>query len=312
MGFDARETDLVRTLVRRHLLLADVATTRDLEDPATVAHVVHRVHDVETLDLLEVLTEADARATSPQAWTTWRAGLVADLASRVRTALRGASPAGGPTDTGGDDTPPLVVVPDALREDPRRIAVRVVRAGDGATVTVVSGDRTGLMADVAGALAAQRASVRSARAWTQDDFAVSVWDIDDSHLDEAVLRQRFEAIAAGRLDAAPRLPPPRGLRLDPSVQVRHDASHGATVLEVRVDDRPGVVYRVCAALAGLQVTVRSAHLTTLGPQAVDVFYVQESGAGVLSDQRAASAVHAVRRALQDAATLDAARDQRGS
>jgi len=43
-----------------------------------------------------------------------------------------------------------------------------------------------------------------------------------------------------------------------------------------------------------------AHVDTLGPQAVDVFYVQESQAGVLSDSRAASAAHAVRAALSDA------------
>jgi [protein-PII] uridylyltransferase len=83
------------------------------------------------------------------------------------------------------------------------------------------------------------------------------------------------------------------------------------VLEVRVDDRPGVVYLVCAALARMDLSVRSAHVATVGPQAVDVFYVQEPGAGVLSDERAASAVHAVRHTLGQAAgdpvTLDADR-----
>jgi len=48
-------------------------------------------------------------------------------------------------------------------------------------------------------------------------------------------------------------------------------------------------------------------VSTVGPQAVDVFYVQEPGAGALSDERAASAVHAVRRDLQDPVTLDADR-----
>jgi [protein-PII] uridylyltransferase len=43
--------------------------------------------------------------------------------------------------------------------------------------------------------------------------------------------------------------------------------------------------------------VRSAHVDTLGPQAVDVFYVQESGAGALSEPRAADAAHAVRAVL---------------
>jgi [protein-PII] uridylyltransferase len=300
MGFDSREVHLVRDLVRWHLLLAEVATTRDLEDPGTVASVVERIPDLETLDLLEVLTEADARATSPKAWTAWRAGLVADLARRTRQFLLD-TPA---TTSLPADQPTPIEVPAALRDDARRIDVRVEPLGDGASVTVLSGDRIGLMADVAGALAVQRASVRSARAWNQGEMAVSVWDIDETHLDEAVLRERFDAIAAGRLDPSTRLRAPRGQHLAPAVQIRHDASTEATVLEVRVDDRPGVVYLVCAALARLELTVRSAHLTTLGPQAVDVFYVQEAGAGVLSDERAASAVHAVRRALQDTVTLD--------
>ena len=69
------------------------------------------------------------------------------------------------------------------------------------------------------------------------------------------------------------------------------------MIEVRTADRLGVVHQVCAALAGLDLTVRSAHVDTLGPQAVDVFYVQESQAGVLSDTRAADAAHVVRDAL---------------
>jgi len=91
MGFSDREQSLVRRLVRRHLLLPEVATARDLDDPATISHVADRVGDVETLDLLEVLTEADARATASQAWSSWRARLVADLAGRVRRALRDAA-----------------------------------------------------------------------------------------------------------------------------------------------------------------------------------------------------------------------------
>ena len=302
MGFDEREVTLVRGLVRWHLLLAEVATTRDLEDPETVAYVVGRIHDVEMLDLLEVLTEADARATSPQAWTTWRASLVADLARRVRHALSDTAAGEGPA-----DVPLDIERSAAVRANPRLVDVRLETSADGATVTVVSGDRTGLIADIAGALTVQRASIRAARAWTQDDLAVSVWEVDETHLDEAILRQRLERVIEGLEDPAARLRPPSEDSLEASVQVRHDASRQATVMEVRVQDRPGVVYLVCKALARLDVSVRSAHLATLGPQAVDVFYVQEPGAGVLSDERAASAVHAVRWALQDPVTLDADR-----
>jgi [protein-PII] uridylyltransferase len=163
-------------------------------------------------------------------------------------------------------------------------------------VTVLACDRVGLLADVAALFALQRASVRSARAWAQDDVGVSVWEVADEQLDAKVLRQRYDAIVAGRVDPTARLTRDVG-GMAPSVVVRPDASARATVLEVRTADRPGVVHLVCAALARLDVTVRSAHVDTLGPQAVDVFYVQEASAGALGDTRAAEAAHAVRHAL---------------
>jgi len=300
MGFGDRESTLVGNLVRLHLLLAEVATTRDLEDPATVDLVAGRVGDVETLDLLEVLTEADARATSAKAWSSWRAGLVGDLARRTRRHLLGVAP---PV-TAEDDPDTEVTIPDAVREDPLRVDLHVDEGPHGSTVTVVSGDRVGLMAAAAGGLAVQRLSVRAARAWAQGEYGVSVWEVADTHLSEAILRQRLEAVVAGSIDPAARLAPAREGALEPTVQVRHEASRRSTVLEVRVDDRPGVVYLVCRALAEMDLSLRSAHVTTLGPQAVDVFYVQEPGAGALADARSAEAAHAVRRALGGAATLE--------
>ncbi len=161
-GFDARETSLIGRLVRWHLLLAETATTRDLEDPATVAAVVERVRDAETLDLLEVLTEADARATSAKAWTGWRASLVTELVRRARAALVGEAV--------DDDGPPVaareVAVPRRVVSDPGELALTVEPSEHGSTLRVVSGDRLGLFADAAGALAVQRLTVRAARAWT--------------------------------------------------------------------------------------------------------------------------------------------------
>jgi [protein-PII] uridylyltransferase len=286
MGFDERSVDLVGLLVRRHLLLAETATTRDPEDPATARYLADRVGDREALSLLMTLTEADALATSPQAWTAWRAGLVRQVTAGTEALLGGPSP-----EQGGHET---MEVPREVRRG--GVSIRVVPADGGARVTVVAPDRVGLLADAAALFALQRASVRRARAWAQDDVGVSVWDVADEHLDEAVLRHRFEAIVAGRVDPAARLR--SGVaRIEPSVVVRPEASAQATVLEVRTTDRPGVVHLVCSALAELDLTVRSAHVDTLGPQAVDVFYVQESSAGALTDTRAAEAAHAVRAAL---------------
>jgi len=255
------------------------------------------VVDLRTLDLLEVLTEADARATAPQAWTRWRAGLVASLADRVRRQLGGtAAPAG--------ESEPDREVPEEARADPAYLRVEVLPTADGSLLTVTAADRVGLMADVAGALALLRASVRSARAWTVDGVAVSEWQVAGELPEAAIVRRRLESVVAGVVDPSTRLRGRPG-QLPPSVAVRHDASQQSTVLEVRTDDRPGVVFLTCRALASLGLTVRSAHVDTIGPQALDVFYVQEQDAGALPDERAASAAHAVRRDLERAATLDA-------
>lgn len=73
IGFDRAEVAVLATLVRHHLLLIETATRRDLEDPATVRSVAEAVGTTSTLELLHALTEADALATGPAAWSSWRA-----------------------------------------------------------------------------------------------------------------------------------------------------------------------------------------------------------------------------------------------
>lgn len=294
MGFDQQAVDLVARLVRWHLLLVTTATTRDPDDPATIELLTEHVRTPEALALLAALTEADARATSPKAWTTWRAGLVRDLARRTRAALeQGSVPAA--------DAVEEIDIPAAARSGSIAITVRAVE--DGSRVTMVSLDRVGLLADVAATFALQRLQVRAARIWAQGEHGVCVWDVADDRLDEGRLRNVFDSVAAGRVDPAARLAPRAdgsGPDLAPTVVVRPEASEQATVVEVRTADRLGVVYLVSAVLAELGMSVRSAHISTLGPQAVDVFYVQEPGGEPLSGPRAAEAATAVRERLKPA------------
>ncbi len=291
-GFGPDAVELIAQLVRWHLLLAQLATTRDADDPVTLNELTQRVSTPEAVSLLAALTQADARAASPKAWTSWRAGLVATLSERALASLAARAAGVSPPRL----SEPELAVPAEVRRDPLAVWLEVDRVDDGSRITAISGDRVGLLADVAASLALQRASVRGARAWTQDDLALSVWDVADEHVDPAVLRQRLEAIIDGRLLPGQKLRPP-ATELLPTVVVRPEASASATVLEVRASDRPGVLWLTLSALARLGITVRSAHVDTLGPQAGDVFYLQEAGAGVLSERRAAEAAHAVRAAL---------------
>ena len=76
------------------------------------------------------------------------------------------------------------------------------------------------------------------------------------------------------------------------------ASKQATVVEIRAEDRPGLIYAVCRAVATLGLSIRSAHVTTIGPQAVDVFYVQDTQGQALNGPQTQAMLEAIREGLR--------------
>ncbi len=97
----------------------------------------------------------------------------------------------------------------------------------------------------------------------------------------ARLRSDLVRALDGSLDIAGRLaerdaayPRRRGVVAPPArVTVAPAASRHATVFEVRAQDAPGLLFRIGRALETAGVRVRSAHVSTLGANAVDAFYV---------------------------------------
>jgi [protein-PII] uridylyltransferase len=172
---------------------------------------------------------------------------------------------------------------------------------------VAAPDRGGLFATIAGVLALHRLSVRSAQARTQDGMALDVWTVvpDRDHDPRAeALRNDIARALAGDLDVTQRLTArdasrrlPASPPAAPRVDVVESASATATVIEVRAGDRPGLLYRLGRALALMGVSIRGARVVTLGAEAVDVFYLQDSAGEPLSDLAAREAV----RLLTDAA-----------
>jgi [protein-PII] uridylyltransferase len=301
MGFDADDTEVLVDMVRHHLLLPDVATRRDLDDPATAAGVAERVGSVGTLRLLHGLTVADSQATGPAAWGSWKAGLVATLVERTAVAL-GAEP-------GPDAAPPF----PSPEHRALLAAARPVIRGEGDVATVVARDRPGLLRRVAGVMALHGLEVLSVEAVTSDEGwaleRVTMAVPGEDPIPWPRVEADLEAGLAGRLAIRARLAdrarthrPRHRLRsartLPPEVRVDNEASRDATVLEVHADDATGLLERVCRAMAEMDLDVRSAKVQTLGDRVVDAFYVRGAdGAKVTDDDHLAEVRRAVLHSL---------------
>lgn len=243
LGFPEADADVVARLVEQHLVLADLATTRDPDDPATVAALADAVgRDRGTLELLFALTRADAGSVGERAWTPFRARLVTDLVERARRQVwAGANdvlPAGPELDGSGVATPKSGVPPAASSVPSSAVPSGAVQTGggDAATafdllaahrdaaaegrpvvlvgpgsdasslvVTVIAADRLGLFGDVAGGLAAQGVAVRRAVLRTVDGVAIDTWDCDGEATDRLDPERLVQNLArpSGRLGHRP-------------------------------------------------------------------------------------------------------------
>jgi [protein-PII] uridylyltransferase len=297
IGLDAADTEVLVQMVRHHLLLPDAATRRDLSDPATIDMVAKAVGSHLVLSLLAALTEADSIATGPSAWGPWKADLVHELVDRTALALGGAVSRDGDRST----------VPGARRWTLFPSAEVLERMGSGETsiviederIVTVAVDRPGLFSRIAGVLSLHGLDVLGAKAHSDDawpdvpamaanEFRFTRPDRRDMNVDR--LRSDIEQALLGRLALDARLAErARTYRrkrataaapVVPRVEFAIDASASSTVIEVRVPDRVGVLYRITKAIADIGLDIRHATVQTIGPEVVDTFYVQNAGAKV--------------------------------
>jgi [protein-PII] uridylyltransferase len=90
----------------------------------------------------------------------------------------------------------------------------------------------------------------------------------------------------------------RAIHAPPRVVVDNHASNTHTILEVNGRDRPGLLHDVTAAISDEGLQIASAHITTYGVRAVDVFYVKDVfGLKVENERKLAGLREALLKAL---------------
>ena len=157
-------------------------------------------------------------------------------------------------------------------------------------ITLYAKDQAGMFAAVAGAMAAAGASIVDAKVFTTSDGMAldGFWILDANggpFDDEERLARTLilleQALAGdpvldGALHGKRSLPArSRAAHVISRVLVDNRASSQHTVVEINGRDRPGLLYDIGRALTQLGLSIVTAHISTYGAQAVDVFYVKD-------------------------------------
>ncbi|MGN6104656.1 MAG: ACT domain-containing protein, partial [Kofleriaceae bacterium] len=364
LGMAEEDVELTEFLVRQHLTMSHLSQRRDLSDPEVIARFAERAGTDERVVQLYLLTLCDTAMTAPDNLSAWKDGLLRDLMLRTREYFRGAArPAAGPGDprakilelAGAEEDPAIARIVDGIdprlftQLTPRQTArhARLIAAARASSppvaievhcfplkghseVAIVAPDAPGVLAAIAGALAASRVDVLGAvlghvelpiegahvgplQRLVTDVFYVR--DLTGAAIPAEDPRwQRLAGDLRGLLaGGAPdpgevatliaRRRPRSGMpkRVTPGVvtEIRlHDDSTQATIVEVFTRDRVGVLYAITQTLADLGLDITLAKVSTEGEKVADVFYVTRGGNRLTDDIERAVLVERLRFAVE--------------
>ena len=178
------------------------------------------------------------------------------------------------------------------RKSPLTVDTQPLPARAVTEVTVYCADYAGLFSKISGALAVAGASIVDARIHTMTNgMALDTFWIQDTAggtfdaphrlarlsvlIEQALsgrLRLSTEIRRVSKILLGRRM---QAIHVPPRVVIDNHASNTHTVLEVNGRDRPGLLHDVTAAISEQGLQIASAHVTTYGVRAVDVFYVKD-------------------------------------
>jgi [protein-PII] uridylyltransferase len=361
MGVDPADAADVEWLVLKHLRMSAIAQRRDLSDPDLIHAFAEEVGTTDRLEKLYLLTYADIATVGPRTWTEWKARLLRDLFEKTRDVLaRGERrPEPGTAEGAGRRRvaaelsaraqPAPVEVRDAFLlamparyfvtaspgEAPRHLRLLTLGRGRAlaavvrhqpalglSEVALTARDRPGLLATVAGVLAAHRLDIQHAEVFSTPYDPARLGPLAGRALDVFQLRgpeggpvpaarwraartdlarvlsgvESLDALMARRLRASsvPGRPLPR---VPTRVVIDNDSARGHSVVDVFTADRVGLLHALARTFFDLDLSVDLARISTEGNRASDAFYVRSDDGRRLEGDRADRVVAALEAAL---------------
>ncbi len=88
MVLSGEKLERIKFLVRHHLSLSSFAQRRDIHDNASLTKFSSMFPDLISLDSLYILSLADAIATNPENWNSWKAYLIAEIYVKTSERIR--------------------------------------------------------------------------------------------------------------------------------------------------------------------------------------------------------------------------------
>jgi [protein-PII] uridylyltransferase len=173
-------------------------------------------------------------------------------------------------------------------------------------LSLIAPNHPRLLAGFAGACAAAGANISSAHiSTTRDGFALDTFllardfDMDEDELRRARrITDTIEKLLKGETRLSDLMAKPRVRRgspigaftVTPEVLIDNSLSNEFTVVQVSGLDRTGLLYELTSALSDLNLDITSAHVTTFGEKAVDVFYITDLTNKKVTSQRRQKAI----------------------